>query len=80
MDDMYIPNFMSFHNENTFLGSWHGLRFKLTPDIGEMTIRAEYWFGPLCYEKSKMDGERMFALSDQGIEEMREFLLSLEPV
>lgn len=77
MADLYIPNYMSFHNDNTFLGSHRGLRFKLTPNVGDGEIRAEYWYGPLCYEMSQMDGESMFPLSDEGIEEMTRWLLSL---
>lgn len=67
---LYVPNFMSFHNENIFLGSYQGLRFKLSPNIEDMTILAEYWYGPLCYEKSQMDGTETFPLSDEGIAEM----------
>ena len=68
---------MSFHNDNTFLGSYEGMRFKLTPDVAAMEIRAEYWFGPLCYESSVMDGEQSFPLSDAGIAEMTEWLKEL---
>ena len=35
--DLYVPNYMSFNNDNIFLGSFQGLRFKMTPDIKEMT-------------------------------------------
>ncbi len=68
--DLYIPNCMSFHNDNIFLGSYKGMRFKLSPNVEEVTIRAEYWYGPLCYEKSQMDGEKTFPLSEEGIAEM----------
>ena len=75
--ELFIPNYMSFSNENTFLGSYQGLRFKLTPDVKAETVRAEYWSGPLCYEKSTMDGEEAFPLSEEGLAEMKQFLLSL---
>ncbi len=77
MADIYIPNYMSFHNENTFLGSYQGLRFKLTPDLETNEIQAEYWYGPLCYEKSEMDGTRAFPLSDEGIAAMTQWLVEL---
>ena len=77
MADIYVPNYMSFNNDNTFLGSYQGLRFKLTPNVSEAEIHAEYWYGPLCYEKSEMDGEKSFPLSDEGIEAMTQWLLSL---
>lgn len=75
--DLYIPNYMSFHNENVFLGSFQGVRFKLSPDVEGETIRAEYWYGPLCYEKSSMDGEKTFPLSQEGIDEMTEWIRGL---
>lgn len=77
MPDIHVPNYMSFHNDNIFLGSYQGLRFKLSPNVGEETIHVEYWFGPLCYELSPMDGERTFPMSDEGIEEMKNWLREL---
>ena len=77
--ELFIPNYMSFSNENTFLGSYQGLRFKLTPDVKAETVRAEYWYGHLCYEKSTMDGEEAFPLTEEGLAEMKQFLLGLCP-
>ena len=77
MAEIYVPNYMSFHNDNTFLGSYQGLRFKLTPNLETEEIRAEYWYGPLCYDKSVMDGEQTFPLTNEGIEEMTEWLIAL---
>ena len=77
MPGLYVPNYMSFHNDNVFLGSYGKLRFKLTPNVPEEVIRAEYWFGPLCYDLSQMDGEQTFSLTHEGIEEMKAWLESL---
>ena len=77
MAEIYVPNYMSFSNDNTFLGSYQGLRFKLSPDLGDKTILAEYWYGPLCYEKSEMAGRENFPLTEEGIEELRQRLLAL---
>jgi len=77
MAEIYVPNYMSFSNDNTFLGSYQGLRFKLSPDLGDRTILAEYWYGPLCYESSTMDGTETFPLSDEGIAAMKSRLLEL---
>ena len=77
MAEIYVPNYMSFHNDNTFLGSYEGMRFKLTPDVEGGTIRAEYWFGPLCYESSTMDGEETFPLTEAGIKAMTARLVEL---
>ena len=78
--ELYTPNYMSFNNQNTFLGSYDGLRFKLVPDVADpenKVIHAEYWYGPLCYEKSIMDGKADFPLSDEGIAEMKLWLTGL---
>ena len=77
MPGLFVPNFMSFNNDNIFLGSYGALRFKLSHNVGEATIRAEYWYGPLCYEKSQMDGEETFPLSDEGIAAMKAWLEEL---
>ena len=77
MPDIYVPNYMSFHNDNTFLGSYKGMRFKLSPNVGELTIQAEYWYGPLCYDLSPKDGEETFQMSDEGIEQMTQWLKNL---
>lgn len=75
--DLYVPNYMSFNNENIFLGSYNGLRFKLSPKVADTVILAEYWFGPLCYEKSQMNGQETFPLSQEGIDEMTQWLRNL---
>ncbi len=80
MAEIYVPNYMSFHNNNIFLGSYEGLRFKLTPNIETMEIHAEYWYGPLCYEKSEMDGDETFPLSNEGIASMTQRLQNLAQV
>ena len=77
MAEIYVPNYMSFNNDNTFLGSYEGLRFKLTPNVEAQEIQAEYWYGPLCYELSEMDGQRTFPMSDEGIAEMTDWLVEL---
>ena len=77
MAEIYIPNYMSFNNDNIFLGSYQGLRFKLTPDVAEQTIHAEYWYGPLSYENSTMDGQRQFDLTQEAIDEMTQWLIQL---
>lgn len=77
MAEIYVPNYMSFNNDNTFLGSYQGLRFKLVPNVEAQEIHAEYWHGPLCYELSEMDGEQTFPMSDEGIADMTAWLVKL---
>ena len=67
MEELFLPVLHSFENGNVFTGSLGLLRFKITPQITMKTpkevdfeassIRAEYWHGLCCYEKSQIEGE-----------------------
>ena len=39
-------------------------------DYEKSSIHVEHWHGLYCYEKSTMEGERVFPLSTQGREEI----------
>ena len=75
MDEIYVPNCASFQNDNTFLGSYHGLRFKLTPNVKEGTILGELWHGVKCYELSQMELTETFPITPEGIEAVTAWLL-----
>ena len=80
MEDLFIPTLHTFENNNIFTGSWGQLRFKVTPaitmktpkevDMVASSMKAEFWHGLFCYEKSEIEGERIFPLSPEGREEM----------
>lgn len=72
MSELYLPVLSHFQNENTWLASIGALRFKVAP--GEDTLTAQTWTGPFCYEKSTVEEEKSFPLSDEGIEELRAWL------
>lgn len=82
--DLFIPTLHTFENNNIFTGSWGMLRFKITPNIimatpkevnmEESSMKAEYWHGLFCYEKSEIEEERVFPLSPEGREEMKNWL------
>lgn len=84
MEPLYLPTLHTLENDNIFTGSYGALRFKITPqttmrlddprevDGEKSTLRAEFWHGPFCYEKSTVEGERTFPLTKDG----REALLS----
>lgn len=87
MAELFIPTLHTFENENIFTGSYGELRFKITPQVvmlpgnkevnfPESSMKAEYWHGQFCYEKSDIEEERIFPLSPEGREEMRIWLLS----
>lgn len=80
MEELFIPTLRTFENNNIFTGSWGQLRFKVTPtiimktpkevDVEVSSMKAEFWHGLFCYEKSEIEGEREFPLSFEGREEM----------
>ena len=72
--------------KNTFTGSCGNLRFKIVPnvemrtpkevDMEKSTISAEVWHGPLCYEKSEIEGQANFPMSEQGRLDLKAWLES----
>ena len=84
MEELFLPVLHSFENNNVFTGSYGMLRFKVTPqitmktpkevDMEQSSIHVEYWHGLYCYEKSTMEGECTFPMSEEGREEMRRWL------
>lgn len=87
MQEIYLPTLHTFENKNIFTGSYQGLRFKITPDVDlpkgakelireNSSMKAEFWHGPFCYEKSEIEGEKVFPLTEEGREEMIAWLLA----
>ena len=80
MSQLYLPTLHSFAMKNTFTGSCGAFRFRAKPevvmatpkevDFTQSTIVAEYWHGPFCYEKSEMEGNKTFPLTEEGREAM----------
>ena len=84
--DLFIPTLHTFENNNIFTGSWGELRYKVTPaiimatpkevDLEQSSMKAEYWHGPFCYEKSEIEAEQVFPMSPEGREAMIQWLKS----
>ena len=76
MNEIYLPTLHTFAMNNIFTGSCGALRFKIVPkvvmltpkevDTQNSTIFAELWHGQLCYEKSEMEKEATFPMSEEG--------------
>ena len=76
MAELYLPTLHSFAMKNTFTGSCGLFRFRAKPevvmatpkevDFEKSTIHVEYWHGLFCYEKSEMEGEETFPLTEEG--------------
>lgn len=85
MADIYIPTLHTFAMENTFTGSSGMLRFRIVPNVVKInkkevdfeasTIFAEFWHGLYCYEKSQMEGEATFPMSEEGREALVQWLV-----
>ena len=83
MAELFIPTLHTFAMKNIFTGSCGEFRFRIEPKV-EMagkevvfensSIRAEFWHGPFCYEKSEMEGERVFPMSEEGRTAMKSWL------
>lgn len=83
---LFIPTLHTFAMNNIFTGSCGLFRFRAKPnvvmktpkevDFDQSTIFVEYWHGLFCYEKSEMEGEGTFPMTDQGREEMIQWLES----
>ena len=82
---IYLPTLHTFAMGNVFTGSSGLLRFKLTPqvvkaeggrevDLARSTIRAELWHGLYCYEKSEIEADETFPMSEEGRERLRTWL------
>ena len=71
---------------NLFTGSCGEFRFRAAPnvvmatakevDFEQSSIHCEFWHGPFCYEKSQMEGEKTFPMTEDGRLEMKQWLES----
>ena len=86
MQELYIPTLHTFAMKNTFTGSCGKFRFKIEPavvmatqkevDFANSSINAKYWHGPFCFEKSEIEGEANFPMSEEGRLAMKDWLES----
>lgn len=86
MAELFVPTLHTFAMKNTFTGSLGLFRFRAKPnvimatpkevDFEQSTITVEYWHGLYCYEKSEMEGQETFPMTDQGRQAMIDWLNS----
>ena len=84
MAEIFLPTLHWFAMTNTFSGSCGDFRFMAKPnvvmatakevDFEQSTVKCEFWHGPFCYEKSEMEGEKVFPLTEEGRLEMKAWL------
>ncbi len=86
MEKLFIPTLHTFAMNNIFTGSCGPFRFRAKPnvvmatakevDFEQSTIVAEFWHGPYCYEKSEMEGQQTFPMTEEGKAQMQAWLES----
>ncbi len=88
MADIYLPTLHSFAMNNSFTGSWGNLRFRIVPqvvkqagaekevDFEKSSVQAQLWHGIYCYEKSTVEAERTFPMTEEGRLAMKQWLES----
>ena len=84
MAEVFIPTLHTFAMNNIFTGSCGAFRFRAAPnvvmatpkevDFEQSTIHVEYWHGLFCYEKSEMEGEKTFPMTEEGRSDMLAWL------
>ena len=84
MAELFLPTLHTFAMKNSFTGSCGLFRFRVVPnvvmatpkevDFEQSTMVAEFWHGLYCYEKSTMEGEQTFPLTEAGREALLQWL------
>ena len=86
MAELFLPTLHTYAMNNIITGSYGMLRFRIVPnvvmatakevDFEQSSIFAEYWHGLYCYEKSQMEGQQTFPMTEEGREAMRIWLIN----
>ena len=86
MAELFIPTLHTFAMNNIFTGSSGMFRFRAEPnvikatpkevDFEQSTIHVKFWHGLYCYEKSEMEGEQTFPMTEEGRAAMKAWLES----
>ena len=86
VEELFIPTLHTFAMKNLFTGSYGMLRFRIKPDVimatpkevdfTQSTIFVEYWHGLYCYEKSEIEGSETFPMTEEGREQILQWLKS----
>ena len=79
-----MPTLHTFAMDNIFTGSCGDFRFRVKPNVvklnpkevnfQESSIFVQFWHGPFCYEKSTMEGEQTFPMTEEGRLAMKQWL------
>lgn len=73
-ENIFLPTLSSMEYGNVWTGSRKNARWRIVPAEGVMA--AEVWPGPLCYESSTVTHTAQFPISEQGMQQLREWLFA----
>ena len=86
MVDIYLPTLHWFAMKNPFSGSCGELRYFIKPkvematakevDFSASSLFVQIWHGPYCLEKSTVEKEETFPLSEEGRTQLKAWLES----
>ena len=71
--EIFLPVLSSMEYGNVWTGSRKNARFRIEPKDGVMLV--EVWPGPLCYECSQVSHTAQYPISEEGIEQLRMWLM-----
>ena len=84
MNEVFVPTLHTFAMGNIFTGSCGAFRFVAEPevimktakevDMEASSVTAKFWHGPFCLEKSKIEGEKTFPMTEEGRMELKAWL------
>ena len=84
MPDLFIPTLHTFAMDNIFTGSCGDFRYRAVPevimktkkevDMEASSMKAEYWHGLFCYEKSEIEACETFPMTEEGRAAMKAWL------
>ena len=84
MEELFLPTLHTFAMNNIFTGSSGLFRFRAKPnvvmatpkevDFDQSSIHVEFWHGLYCYEKSTMEAEKTFPMTEEGRQAMKQWL------
>jgi hypothetical protein len=86
MAELFLPTLHTFAMKNPFTGSCGLFRFRVVPnvimatpkevDFQQSTMVAEFWHGLYCYEKSTVEGQQTFPMTEEGRQALLQWLAS----
>lgn len=64
-----MPGIVWFANDNPYTECHQLFHYIILPDIKEEILTVKIWCGKYCYEKSEMLDERVFPLTQGGLDD-----------